>query len=144
MNILEKLSKEFEIDHIGVAVESIEKAMPFYSALGFVNAKTEVVVKDKVKVAFIEFANSANIELLEATDETSPVAKFIAKRGPGMHHMCIRVKNIHQVIEELKKQNVQMIDQEARDGAHNCLVAFIHPKATGGLLLELSEPKGAH
>lgn len=133
----------FEIDHIGVAVPSLEQGKKFYEALGFKHMGVEEVKSEKVKVGFLRLDNQASIELLEPTASDSPVAKFMDKRGPGIHHICLRVKNIRQLVENLKKQGVQMINEEPKLGAHNCLVAFVHPKSTGGVLLELSEPQGS-
>lgn len=138
------MKSEFELDHIAIAVESLEKGRGFYEALGLGPMEVEVVPTEKVKTGFFEVANGASIELLEATDPESPVAKFIAKRGPGIHHICLRVKNIREVMKSLKAKGVQLIDSEPKPGAHNCLVAFIHPKSTGGVLVELSEPQGDH
>lgn len=129
----------FEIDHIGIAVESIEKALPFYRSQGWTEFEIEDVPTERVKVAFIKFENRANIELLEATSPDSAVAKFILKRGPGIHHLCYRVKNIDGVLKTLKSEGIRLIDETPRIGAHHCRVAFVHPQATGGVLIELSE-----
>ena len=129
----------FEIDHIGVAVDSIQDVLPFYRALGWTRFEMEEVPTEKVKVAFIEFANRANVELLEPTHDSSVIKKFLEKRGSGMHHICYRVKGIDNVLRDLKAQGVRLIDEVPRPGAHGCRVAFIHPKATGGVLIELSE-----
>ena len=133
---------DFEIDHIGVAVRSIEEALPFYVAMGWVNQPdsipTEVVPTEKVKVAFLQFRNQVSIELLEATSDDSTIAKFIQKRGGGMHHVCFRVKDIVGVLEKLKEKNIRLIDAVAKPGAHRCRVAFVHPSATAGVLIELS------
>ncbi len=133
------MKPDFEIDHIGVAVSSIDSALPFYRAMGWSSFSTEEVPTEKVKVAFIEFQNRANVELLEPTSEDSAISKFIQKRGPGMHHICYRVKGIQAILDELKKAGVRLIDTVPRPGAHGCQVAFIHPSATGGVLVELSE-----
>ncbi len=130
---------QLKIDHIGIAVRSLEEGAKFYQALGFKDMKTEVVEKDQVKVGFLKFANQVNVELLEPTAETSPVAKFIEKRGTGIHHICYRVANIQAYLDQLKGQGIQLIDEKARQGAHNCLIAFVHPKSAGGVLVELSE-----
>jgi methylmalonyl-CoA/ethylmalonyl-CoA epimerase len=134
---------EFEIDHLGIAVNSLNEGRVFYEALGFTAMDIEEVPSEKVKVGFLELANSAAIELLEPTSPDSAVAKFLAKRGPGIHHVCLRVKDIRAVIARLKAKGIQMIHDEPKQGAHNCLVAFIHPKSTGGILMELSQPAGA-
>jgi methylmalonyl-CoA epimerase len=132
---------EYALDHIGVAVESLEKALPFYKAMGWESVHTEIVESEKVKVAFLELKNNCRIELLESTSESGPISIFINKRGPGMHHFCLKVKDIYNSLAKLKAQNVQLINQEPKDGAHNCLVAFIHPKAAGGVLIELSQSR---
>lgn len=134
---------EFSLDHLGVAVESLDKGKAFYEALGLGPMTTELVASEKVNVGFFELANDARIELLEPTEKDSPVAKFLEKRGPGIHHICLRVNDIRSVLQTLKAQGVQLINEEPRPGAHNCLVAFIHPKSTGGILIELSQPGGA-
>ena len=130
---------KYALDHIGIAVESIEKGMEFYRALGYGDVKTEEVESEKVKVAFIPTSNGANLELLEATSEESPIAKFLAKKGPGIHHICLRVTDLRQVLADLKARGVRLIHDEPKKGAHNCEVAFIHPKSAGGVLVELSE-----
>lgn len=129
----------FELDHIGIAVESLEEGFAFYRALGFTGMEIEEVPSEKVKVGFLHLANQANLELLEATSEDSPVAKFIEKRGAGIHHICLRVKGIEAVLERLKAQGIRLINETPKAGAHGCKVAFIHPSATGGVLIELSE-----
>ena len=132
----------FELDHIGVAVESLQEGKKFYEALGLGPMTTERVDSEKVTVGFLELENDSRIELLEPTDEESPVAKFLAKRGPGIHHICLKVPDIRAILKSLKAQGVQLINEEPRQGAHNCLVAFIHPKSTGGILIEVSQPGG--
>lgn len=131
---------DFEVDHIGIAVESIEAALPFYKAMGWTQFPTQLVPTEKVKVAFVKLKNQSNIELLEATSEDSVIHKFIQKRGPGVHHICLRVQNIQKVMTDLKSAGVRVLDDKPRPGAHNCLVAFIHPSSTGGVLIELSQP----
>ena len=129
----------YELDHIGIAVESLDQGFAFYQALGFANLEVENVPREKVKVGFVRLGNRANLELLEPTSDDSTVRKFLEKRGPGIHHICLRVKGIDQILETLKAKGVKLIDEKAKPGAHNCRVAFIHPKATGGVLIELSE-----
>ncbi len=132
----------FDLDHIGIAVESLDSGKAFYEALGLGPMQVETVAKEKVKVGMFELDNDARIELLEPTEPDSPVGKFLAKRGPGIHHICLKVKDIHQVLKTLKSQGVQLINEQPHPGAHGCLVAFVHPKSTGGILLELSQPAG--
>ncbi len=129
----------FEIDHIGIAVESLEKGFTLYKAMGWKSMHIEEVPSEKVKVGFIEFGNQANVELLEPTSEDSVIKKFIAKRGPGIHHICFRVKNIEQVMAQLKSEGLRLLDEKPRVGAHNCKVCFIHPSSANGVLIELSE-----
>lgn len=128
-----------KLDHIGIAVESLEKGFELYQALGFENLKVEEVPSEEVKVGFVPMQNQADIELLEATSEDSPIAKFLQKRGPGIHHICLRVDDIRQSIAELKQKGVRLINEEPRPGAHGCEVAFIHPSSAGGVLVELSQ-----
>ncbi len=134
----------FSLDHIGVAVQSLEEGFKFYKSLGYNEMEIEEVPTEKVRVGFLPMANGSNIELLEATSQDSPIAKYLAKRGPGIHHICLRVKNIKDVMSRLKSNGVQLIDDEPKKGAHNCLVAFIHPKSAGGVLIELSEKRSEH
>ncbi|MGZ3722260.1 MAG: methylmalonyl-CoA epimerase [Bdellovibrionales bacterium] len=133
---------KFELDHIGVAVESLEKGKAFYEALGLGKMSVEKVASEKVTVGMYELGNDSRIELLEPTEPDSPVGKFIKSRGPGIHHICLKVSDIRATMKALKSQGVQLINDEPREGAHNKLVAFIHPKSTGGILIELSQPKG--
>lgn len=130
---------EIELDHIGIAVEAIAQAS-FWQALGWSRDITkETVAEQKVTVGFLPLKNSANIELLEPTQGDSPIRKFMDKRGPGIHHICLRVKDINSVLKKLKAQNVKLINETPVKGAHNCLVAFVHPSSTGGVLVELSQ-----
>lgn len=130
---------KFELDHIGIAVETLEKGSAFYQTLGFSEMATEEVTTEKVKVGFLKLGNQANIELLEPTSEDSTVAKFLTKRGPGIHHICLRVTGIDQILLDLKAKGVRLLNEQAKMGAHNCRVAFIHPASTGGVLIELAE-----
>jgi methylmalonyl-CoA/ethylmalonyl-CoA epimerase len=130
---------EFELDHIAIAVEGLDEGFKFYKTLGFDNMETEVVASEKVKTGFLKLGNRATIELLEPTSKDSTVAKFLEKRGPGIHHICLRVKDIDATVSELKRKGVRMINDEPKMGAHNCRVAFIHPASTGGVLIELSQ-----
>jgi methylmalonyl-CoA/ethylmalonyl-CoA epimerase len=134
---------KFELDHIGIATESLEQGRGFYEALGLGPLTTERVDSEKVTVGFFDLANDARLELLEPTGPDSPVAGFLAKRGPGIHHICLRVSDIRAAVQTLKAHGVRLINEEPRRGAHDCLVVFIHPKSTGGLLIELSQPAEA-
>lgn len=131
-----------KIDHVGIAVPKIKDAMFFFTALGKTIDHEEDVPTQKVKVAFIQVGD-VNIELLEPTTEDSPVAGFLAKRGSGIHHICYEVDNIQQVLNSLNTAGVALIDKEPRLGAHNKLVAFVHPKSTNGVLVELSMKQSA-
>jgi len=128
-----------KVDHLGIAVESIEKALAFYqTALGLDLTHTEVVAEQGVKVAMLPVGES-RIELLEPTGPDTHVGKFLAKRGGGIHHICLGVDDIEAVLNRLKAQGIPLIDDKPRVGAEGCLVAFVHPKGTGGVLIELSQ-----
>lgn len=127
------------IDHIGIAVKSIEGALKFWEdTLGIKCTGIEEVAEQKVKTAFLPIKDT-EVELLEPTADDSPVAKFIEKKGEGIHHLAIRVENLEQALEELKLKGVRLIDEKPRKGAGGAKIAFLHPAATGGVLLELSE-----
>lgn len=128
-----------KISHIGIAVNSIEEAAPFYrDVLGLEFEGTEVVAEQKVKVAFFAVGES-RIELLEPTGPDSPVAKFLDKHGPGIHHLAYEVSNLDQRLAALREQGIRLVDETPRGGAHNTRIAFLHPKASGGVLTELCE-----
>lgn len=127
------------IDHIGIAVKSIDEALKFWEgALGIKCHGVEEVTEQKVKTAFLPLADT-EVELLEGTSPESPVAKFIESKGEGIHHLAIRVENLEAALAELSEKGVRLIDEKPRLGAGGAKIAFIHPKATGGVLLELSE-----
>ena len=127
------------IDHIGIAVNSIDEAMKFWEGvLGVKCHGVEEVAEQKVKTAFLPIDDS-EIELLEGTSEDSPVSKFIAKNGQGIQHIAIRVADIEAALAELKEKGVRLIDEKPRIGAGGAKIAFLHPKATGGVLLELCQ-----
>jgi methylmalonyl-CoA/ethylmalonyl-CoA epimerase len=128
-----------KIDHIGIATNGIRDAASIYGdALGLSVAETEDVPSQKVRVAMLPLGES-RIELLEATSDDSPISKFLAKRGPGIHHIALRVENIGAALADLKAKGTRLIDEQPRAGAGGCLVAFIHPSSTGGVLIELVE-----
>jgi methylmalonyl-CoA/ethylmalonyl-CoA epimerase len=132
------------LDHIGIAVESIDDSLGIYQALGLEVEDVEVVPEQGVRVAFLPVGDS-RLELLEPTDESSPVARHLELRGPGIHHVCLRVQDIRAAMARLVEQGCRLLSEEPRRGAHGDLVCFVHPKSTGGVLLELSqraEPKG--
>ena len=126
-----------KLDHIGIAVRSIEAAT-IYKALGLATDHIEDVQTQKVKTAFLSVGD-ANIELLEPLSADSPVAKFIEKRGEGIHHICFRVDNIEKHLDRLKAEGYRLINEAPVPGAHGCRVAFLHPSAGNGVLIELSE-----
>jgi methylmalonyl-CoA/ethylmalonyl-CoA epimerase len=125
------------LDHIGIAVKSLDAAR-IYEALGMVVGHVETVETQKVKTAFLS-AGDANLELLEPTSPDSPVAKFIEKRGEGVHHLCFRVENIEAELAKLQARGYRLINEAPVPGAHGCRVAFLHPSAGNGVLIELSE-----
>ena len=128
-----------KISHIGIAVKSIEEALKKFGPL--LNAgpvSTEVVADQKVKVASVRL-ESGVFELTEATSPDSPIAKFIDRRGEGIHHISLEVEDIAKELERLKRGGFQLIDEKPRRGAGGCLIAFIHPKSTSGVLVELSQ-----
>jgi len=127
------------VDHIGIAVKDLEAAKKFYTdVLGMTAMGEEVVEEQKVKVCFIPCGDS-EIELLESTSPDGPIAKFIEKNGEGIQHIAIRVEDINAALADVKEKGVRLIDQTPRYGAGGASIAFIHPKATGGVLLELSQ-----
>jgi methylmalonyl-CoA epimerase len=130
-----------KIDHIGVAVSSLTESRAFYEALGLVCGGEEEVPEQRVRVAFFP-AGEGRIELLESTDPEGPIGKFVAKKGPGLHHVCLAVPDLRAALEDLKARGCALIDQAPRVGAGGHLVAFVHPKSTGGVLLELSQKVG--
>ena len=127
------------IDHIGIAVKSIDCALKFWeTGLGIKCAGVEEVAEQKVKTAFLPVKDT-EVELLEPTADDSPVAKFIEKKGEGIHHLAIRVDDLEKALSELKEQGVRLIDEHPRRGAGGAMIAFVHPSAAGGVLLELSQ-----
>jgi methylmalonyl-CoA/ethylmalonyl-CoA epimerase len=126
-----------KLDHIGIAVKSLESAK-IYEDLGLTIDHVEVVETQKVKTAFLSVGDS-NLELLEPTGPDSTIAKFIEKRGEGIHHICLRVDDIEAHLERLKAKGYRLINEHPVPGAHGCRVAFLHPAAGNGVLIELSE-----
>ena len=127
------------VDHVGIAVKNLEEAVNFYeTAIGLKAVGFETVEEQKVKVAFLPCGDS-ELELLESTEPDGPIARFIEKNGPGIQHIAIRVDDIDKALEELKEKGVRLIDQTPRYGAGGARIAFVHPKATGGVLLELTQ-----
>ena len=131
--------KILKIDHLGIAVNSIDDGKNFWSdVLGLEFEGAETVEEQKVTTAFFPVGES-EVELLESTSPDGPVAKFIEKKGQGFQHIAFRVANIEEALAELKAKDIQLIDQQPRIGAGGAKIAFIHPKATGGILVELCE-----
>jgi len=132
-------SNKVSIDHLGIAVSSIDEALNFWrDGLGLLLKGIEVVEDQGVRVAILPVGES-RIELLEATGEETPIGKFIARRGPGIHHLSLEVSDLQAMLGELKNRGVRLIDQEPRVGAGGALIAFIHPSSTGGVLIELAQ-----
>ncbi len=131
--------KTYKLDHIGIAVKNLEESLKFYrDALGLKLEGIEIVKDQKVKTAFLPIGDT-HIELLEATSSDSTVSKFIEKRGEGIHHIAIKVENIENHLANLDQNEIKLIDREPKIGAGNKKIAFIHPKSTSGVLLELCE-----
>jgi len=128
-----------KINHIGIAVQSLDASLPFYrDNLGMDLVGIEEVAEQKVKVAMLLIGES-KIELLEPTAEDSPVARFLEKNGPGIHHMAYEVDGIEAAIAKLLAEGARMIDEKPRNGAHGTRIAFVHPKSSNGVLTELCE-----
>ena len=129
-----------KINHIGIAVPELEAAVEQYKSLGFHYHGSEEVASQKVRTAFFEVGES-HVELLEPTADDSPISKFLGKRGSGIHHICVEVDNIDEALASYKQAGVRLINEEPFIGAGGHRVAFVHPKATSGVLLELLEAK---
>ncbi len=134
---------EMTLDHVGIAVASLDEGLAFYRALGLELAGTEEVPSQKVRVAFLPVGET-RFELLEPTAPDSPIAVHLDKRGPGLHHLCVRVPDIRAAMRDLAAQGFRLLSAEPQQGAHGCLVCFVHPKSAGGVLLELSQPVPGH
>ena len=126
------------VDHIGIAVKSIEESVKVYEALGLKIEGVEEVAEQKVKTAFLP-VGEAEIELLESTSPDGPIAKFIESKREGIQHIALRVDNIEEALSELKALGIRLIDEKPRYGAGGARIAFVHPAATKGVLLELCE-----
>ena len=130
-----------KIDHVGVAVHSLDSVKKMYKdVLGLTPVFEEEVPEQKVKVVGFKVGQS-NIEYLEPTSPDSPIAKFLEKRGEGMHHLCVGVTDIHAVLANMKANGMQLIDEQPKTGAEGKQIAFVHPKSMNGILLELSQEK---
>ena len=129
------------IEHLGIAVNSLEETLTSYEALLGKSYKEEIVESEFVRTVFIQVGES-KIELLEATDERSAIAKFLKKNRQGFHHVAFEVDNIEKELERLKGEGFQLIHETPKDGADNKRIAFLHPKSTAGLLVEVCQEKG--
>jgi methylmalonyl-CoA/ethylmalonyl-CoA epimerase len=128
-----------KINHIGIAVKSLDETLPFYrDMLDMTFLGVEEVSEQKVRVAMLTVGES-KIELLEPTSPDSPVAKFLEKNGPGIHHVAYEVADIQSAIERLEREGAKMIDRTPRNGAHGTSIAFVHPKSSSGVLTELCQ-----
>jgi methylmalonyl-CoA epimerase len=126
----------FKIDHLGIAVKSLAAAKSIYERLGLTASAEEVIAGEQVRLVMVPVGES-RLELLEATSENSAVAKFIAKRGEGLHHVCLRVPDLPEVVERLKADGVRLVSNEIKIGAGGHRYVFVHPSSAGGVLLEL-------
>jgi methylmalonyl-CoA epimerase len=126
------------IDHLGIAVKSLAASKGIYEKLGLTVSREEIVEGEQVKLVMVPVGDS-RLELLEATSENSAVAKFIAKRGEGLHHVCLRVPDLIAAVERLKKDGVRLVSNEIKMGAGGHRYVFVHPSSAGGVLLELVE-----
>jgi len=128
----------FEIDHLGIAVKSLAAAKAIYEKLGLSVSAEETVEQEQVRLVMVAVGES-RLELLEATSEDSTIAKFIAKRGEGLHHVCLRVPDLPAAVERLKKDGVRLVSDDIKSGAGGHKYVFVHPSSAGGVLLELVE-----
>jgi methylmalonyl-CoA/ethylmalonyl-CoA epimerase len=127
------------LDHVGIAVSDLDQALAFYrDVLGLELEPAEEVASQRVRAHFLR-TGDAMLELLEPTAPDSPIARYLERRGPGMHHVALRVEDIRAALEQLKARGVRLIDEQPRPGAHGSLVAFIHPASTHGVLVELKQ-----
>jgi methylmalonyl-CoA epimerase len=126
----------FQIDHLGIAVKSLTAAKAIYEKLGLTVSPEQTVEQEQVRLVMVPVGES-RLELLEATSEDSTIAKFIAKRGEGLHHVCLKVPDLPAVVERLKKDGVRLVSEEIKTGAGGHRYIFVHPASTGGVLLEL-------
>jgi len=130
--------KKLSIDHIGIAVESLDEGKAFYEALGLQMEGIEEVSEQKVRVGFLPIGDT-RLELLEPTSPESPIGRHLSKRGAGLHHLCFQVEDIEASMEQLQAAGYRLLSTEPQPGAHGCRVCFVHPKSSAGVLIELSE-----
>ncbi|SRR6266498_2301880 len=133
--------RTYKIDHLGIAVTSIDEALGVYRALGLAETHREEVESQGVRTAFLPVGESS-VELLEPTSDSSPVGKFLAKRGPGLHHVCLAVDDIEAALAELRAKGFRLLQDAPVPGAGGKRVAFLHPAAGQGVLIELAEKEG--
>ena len=134
------MSDKFSIDHVGIAVKSLAASKAFYERLGLRIESEEVVEHEKVRVAMLPVGES-RIELLEATSEDSPIARFLAKRGEGLHHISLRVADLEATVARMKQSGTRFVSEEIKIGAGGHRYVFVHPSSAGGVLLELCEER---
>jgi methylmalonyl-CoA/ethylmalonyl-CoA epimerase len=133
-------NKDCFLDHVAIAVSNLDSAVKIYEDLGLkFSMEREIVESQGVETAFAHVDSNAHIELLRPTHDESPIKKFIDKNGEGIHHLCFKVPDVHKKCEELKNNGYRLIYEKPVPGANNCLVNFIHPKSSGGVLIELSQ-----
>ena len=133
----------YKIDHLGIAVKSLAAAKSIYEKLGMQVSPDETVEQEQVRLLMVRVGKS-RLELLEPTSEDSTIAKFIAKRGEGVHHICLRVPDLAAAVEKLKKDGVRLVSNEIKIGAGGHRYIFVHPQSAGGVLLELVDGGGSH
>lgn len=128
-----------KVSHIGIAVKNLDEALETWTKLGLEVEGIETVESQKVRVAFLPVGKEVRIELLEPTSEDSPIAKFIEKKGAGIHHLALATDNVENELKVLEEKELRLIDKTPREGAHNASIAFLHPKALAGVLLEVCQ-----
>lgn len=136
---IKRLLEDCHLDHIAIAVENLEQSKKFYELLGLKFVHDEPVEEQKVMTSFAYLDNRARVELLESTDSEGPIGKYITKKGAGLHHLCFRVPDIEAKQKFMQEHGIRFIYEEPKAGADKCLINFIHPKSTGGVLIELSQ-----
>ena len=138
------VEKIAEIDHIGIATKDLDESSIFWKMIGLVQSSEDEVVEEQgVKVRYLsspsDNLNSTRIELLEPTADDTPIGKFLSKKGPGIQQLCIRVADLRLTLKKLSEEGVELIDKKPKKGSDGSLIAFVHPRSTGGVLVELSE-----
>ncbi len=129
-----------KVSHLGIAVKNLDEAIKFYESLNLRLEKVEEVPSQKVKVAFFPVGD-VRIELLQATSDDSPIAKFIEKKGQGIHHLAFATDDLEKELKEIEEKDIRLIDKKPRPGAHGAQIAFLHPKSTLGVLIEVCKEK---